>query len=140
MESKMCGHQTDNIACAECMEHRQSRIIARNLMMGPPDNLFPNTHHIKCDEVYFAAVVNDTKKFEYRRNDRNYRVGDFLRLYEWTEEKGFSGRYVKAEVTYILLVSTVELQEHVIMSIQAIEKSTCNWTEYTYKLNQPKDE
>lgn len=39
-------------------------------------------HHIKCETAYFQAVERGTKKFELRKNDRDYKVGDMFYLVE----------------------------------------------------------
>jgi len=41
-------------------------------------------HHIlKCWPGPFAAVLDGSKRFEYRVDDRGYRVGDILHLREY---------------------------------------------------------
>lgn len=35
-------------------------------------------HRLKLDEKYFAAIHSGAKKAEFRRADRDYRVGDYL--------------------------------------------------------------
>ena len=37
-------------------------------------------HELKISPEYYDAVVNGIKPFEIRKNDRNYSVGDALRL------------------------------------------------------------
>lgn len=41
------------------------------------------THPLKVEPPYFGAVVDGTKPFEVRRNDRGFQRGDFLLLHEW---------------------------------------------------------
>ncbi|WP_145033769.1 DUF3850 domain-containing protein, partial [Micrococcus luteus] len=41
----------------------------------------------------------DVKKFEIRKNDRFYMVGDTLVLHEWMDE--FTGRKLEAQIIYI---------------------------------------
>lgn len=57
-------------------------------------------HELKTLPEYFEAVRNGTKTFEYRCNDRDYKVGDTLILKEWNEE--YTGRKITCEVCYIL--------------------------------------
>lgn len=60
------------------------------------------THFIKIAPVYFAKVVDKSKRCEIRNNDRKYKVGDLVVLMEYDEEKDiFSGRTVTVEITYI---------------------------------------
>lgn len=61
------------------------------------------THSLKTWPEYFEAILCGRKRFELRKNDRNYRVGDTLLLKEWDpNKKAFSGLWVRGVVTYIL--------------------------------------
>ncbi|HQR18034.1 MAG TPA: ASCH/PUA domain-containing protein [Gemmatimonadales bacterium] len=67
------------------------------------------THDLKTWPVYFAAILDGSKTFEARKDDRNYAVGDTLRLREWDPPAlahGWTGEYTGREVikrvTYIL--------------------------------------
>lgn len=44
------------------------------------------THCIKIWPVYFSAVGDFTMRYQLRKNDRNYEVGDRLILQEWDPE------------------------------------------------------
>lgn len=60
-------------------------------------------HDLKTWKPYFMAVLYRWKKFEVRANDRNFKVGDLLRLKEWDQMTGnYTGREVVKEVEYIL--------------------------------------
>lgn len=60
------------------------------------------THELKCWPEYFEAVSIGLKKFEYRKNDRNYRVGDFIKLREYNpSSKNYSGRELLKQISYI---------------------------------------
>jgi len=77
-------------------------------------------HELKIWTEYFEGVVTGVKKFEYRLNDRDYRVGDILYLREYIKEAEiYSGREIKVLVTYILKVEN----NYVIMSINKIENT-----------------
>ena len=39
-------------------------------------------HHIKCETTFFQDVVNGNKRFEIRKNDRNYKMYDRVYLKE----------------------------------------------------------
>ncbi|MEC0390714.1 DUF3850 domain-containing protein [Bacillus subtilis] len=56
-------------------------------------------HHLKIYPEYYEAVINDLKKFEIRKNDRFFMVGDTLILHEWRDE--FTGRKLEAQIIYI---------------------------------------
>lgn len=40
-------------------------------------------HELKIWRTYFEETVNGHKRFEYRRDDRGFRVGDILKLKEF---------------------------------------------------------
>ena len=58
-------------------------------------------HQIKCWPEYFKAIVDGTKNFEVRNNDRDYQVGDRLYLAEWEDDK-YTGMVVTKPITYVL--------------------------------------
>ena len=60
-------------------------------------------HELKTWPVYFEALWDERKRFEIRKNDRDYREGDELLLREYDPERGeYSGREIEAKVTYVL--------------------------------------
>lgn len=66
------------------------------------------THELKTVPPYFQEVLDGKKPFEIRKNDRDFKVGDTLRLREYrpvdslSVETGYTGRELDAEVTYVL--------------------------------------
>ncbi len=60
-------------------------------------------HELKIDPIFFEAVLDETKTFEIRKNDRPFAVGDFLALNELDDTRSKqTGRCCLVEVTYIL--------------------------------------
>lgn len=60
-------------------------------------------HDLKIWPCYFQAIIDGRKTFERRDSkDRDFKVGDTLRLREWSKESGYSGQMVDVIVTYIL--------------------------------------
>ncbi len=59
-------------------------------------------HELKILPEFFVPVWNGTKTFELRDDDRDFNVGDWLDLNEWTEDGGYTGRHVKVRVVYKL--------------------------------------
>lgn len=58
------------------------------------------THELKTWPDAFEAIWDGRKKAEFRKNDRDFAVGDILVLMEWDPETGISsGRQVRARVT-----------------------------------------
>lgn len=85
-------------------------------------------HELKTDPEVFDFVVNGIKRFEIRKNDRNYQTGDvlILRKTEFTGEEMRNGKplvYISpplyVNVTYILYGPIYGLIDGwVIMTIQ----------------------
>lgn len=57
-------------------------------------------HELKILPEYFYAVRCGDKRFEIRKNDRNFHTGDILRLKEWDGEK-YTGEEIDALVRWI---------------------------------------
>ena len=76
-------------------------------------------HELKIAPNYFEKVVSKEKSFEVRYNDRNFRVGDILKLMEYTEGS-YTGRSVYTEVTYILQDFKGLQPNYVVLSIELI--------------------
>ena len=63
---------------------------------------FPVTHDLKVLPEYFEALVRGQKKAEVRRNDRDFQIGDVLRLMEYdAEAQQLTGRYYECSISYI---------------------------------------
>jgi hypothetical protein len=59
-------------------------------------------HEIKVYPRFFAALVDGSKPFEVRKNDRGYKVGDECMCREFHPVKGYSGQSLLMRVTYVL--------------------------------------
>lgn len=59
-------------------------------------------HYLKVLPEYFEQLMADTKTFEVRKNDRNYKVDDELTLQEWVPETGYTGKEIRRSIAYIL--------------------------------------
>lgn len=64
-------------------------------------------HELKELPLYFDAVRAGKKSFELRKADRDFRVGDYLALNEWTEKDGYTGRSILAKITYALYIDQI---------------------------------
>lgn len=61
------------------------------------------THELKTVNPYFQQVWDGDKTFELRKNDRDFKVNEWLKLKEYDKESDtYSGREVACLVTHIL--------------------------------------
>lgn len=63
----------------------------------------PAMHELKCWPKFFEAIAQGRKRHDLRRSvDRNFRVGDLLRLQEFDPDRGnYTGRTQLVRVTYV---------------------------------------
>ncbi len=60
-------------------------------------------HDLKCWPEFYEPVLDGSKPFEVRQFDRDFQVGDILRLNWWDPKvQVYSGRYMYKSITYIL--------------------------------------
>lgn len=59
------------------------------------------THELKILPEYFEEVVHGNKRFELRRFDRDYQIGDIVWLEEFDGEN-YTGKKIAVEIKYIL--------------------------------------
>ena len=79
------------------------------------------THTVKTLPEYYQAAASGIKKFELRKNDRDYHVADILVLKEWEPETGYTGRGSRAEITYIITESEFLAPGFAALGIEIIE-------------------
>lgn len=82
------------------------------------------THNLKTWPKYFQEIWDGKKKFEVRKNDRNFKVGDKLYLKEWDPGKEvYLSRMLICKVPYILNGGAFGIDNNtVIMSIELESK------------------
>lgn len=57
----------------------------------------------KIQPKYFIDILVYKKRFEIRKNDCDYQVGDFVKLLEYdATTKKYTGNYILVEITYVL--------------------------------------
>lgn len=77
------------------------------------------THELKTWPEYFQAVMDGTKTFEIRANDRDFKVGDILSLREWCPRReSFTGFRLERQVTY--LTDWDQKPGNVVMAIEPV--------------------
>ncbi len=60
-------------------------------------------HELKCHFEAFEAKALNLKNWEYRLNDRNYKIGDILIEKEYfPEQDKFTGREIEEQVIWML--------------------------------------
>jgi hypothetical protein len=62
------------------------------------------THELKTQPQFWQALVNGSRPFEVRRNDRKFSVGDMLILREWTPEHGYISAACEGEIRQVSYV------------------------------------
>lgn len=87
-------------------------------------------HELKTWPGPFQAVWVGDKRFEVRRNDRDFKVGDTLLLREWVlgdvrddPQDGYTGREILVEITYLTSGQWGLPDWLAVMSIRPIRKS-----------------
>lgn len=74
----------------------------QNEKLGEANARSPVIHEVKSWPEFFEANLDGRKTFDLRRStDRDYRVGDFLRMKEFDPTRGYTGREFEVEITYI---------------------------------------
>ncbi len=60
-------------------------------------------HELKCWSIFFEGVMDRTKNFELRKNDRNFKVGDTIVLMEFEPiEERYTGKIGSRKVKSII--------------------------------------
>lgn len=83
-----------------------------------------DTHHLKTWPEPFQDVWDRRKHYEVRVFDRNYKVGDMVRLFEFNPDaRTFTGRYCRGEIRYITKPGTFGLPANVgVFTVEVFEK------------------
>ena len=79
----------------------------------------PKIHELKIAPEYFEKVISKEKTFKFRYNDRNYQVGDILKLKEYYNQK-YTDQSISVKITYILENFEGLKENFVVLSIEHI--------------------
>ena len=74
-------------------------------------------HYLKTVSPFFMDIYDEKKTFEVRRNDRNFQIGDVLHLQEFIPPETYTGREIRADITYILDDERFCKEGYVVMGI-----------------------
>lgn len=58
-------------------------------------------HELKIEQRFYEDIANGIKKFELRKDDRDFKIGDTLCLREY-QNSAYSGRMIFKKIEYIL--------------------------------------
>ena len=60
-------------------------------------------HTLKILPKWYEAITSGNKRFEVRKNNRNFQVGDLVCLQEWSDlYGGYTGSECVVKIKYIL--------------------------------------
>lgn len=74
-------------------------------------------HQLKIMPEYFRAVQRKQKRFEIRKNDRDYKIGDSLLLQEYSGDR-YTGNEIGAVITY--MTDYAQRKGYVVMGIEVV--------------------
>lgn len=80
-------------------------------------------HELKIKSLYFNDILQGVKNFELRKDDRDFKVGDYLILQEFDEN--YTGRSILVEIIYKLNGGKYGLQEgYCILGFKPVQGNT----------------
>ena len=93
LEAPVAGFDKENNICELC----------KPLDEMPKERTDHKIHELKTWPEYYRLMDKRLKSFEVRKSDRDFKIGDFLYLREWSPEtKEYSGEGIVVFVSYIL--------------------------------------
>ena len=76
------------------------------------------THELKTINPYFEMVWNGNKKFELRKNDRDFQKGDALVLKEYIPvENRYTGRTIWCMITCVITYTDAMQKDYVALGL-----------------------
>ena len=80
-------------------------------------------HELKTWPKYYRLALDGSKRFECRKNDRDYWPGDMLWLKEYCPvDEAYTGRWLFARVTLVLDDCPGLLPGYVLMAIKRVRR------------------
>jgi len=101
------------------LEEKEEEEHIKTLSKGAPKRE-PMTHDVKLSANWWTDIVSGLKKFELRKNDRDYRVNDKILMNEYKDGEP-TGRSILADITYMLEDYTGLTEGYAILGIELIE-------------------
>jgi hypothetical protein len=90
-------------------------------------------HQLKINRKSYNEIQDHRKYYEIRINDRNYKEGDWLILYDYDKITGYSGRVTAVEVISVTQSILLPSMDWVIMSIGLPEEAADEYNEIALK-------
>ncbi len=78
------------------------------------------THRLKTADKFYEAVRTGKKKFEIRKNDRDFQVGDLVVLEEIDKQGRFTRRSLSRRICY--MTSFHQQAGYVVMGLCGLRK------------------
>lgn len=83
-------------------------------------------HDLKILPQYFKEVVSGEKKFEIRKDDRNFSVGDIIDLREF-DNNHYTGNIYSVKITYKFDGGSYGIEDgYCVLSIEPIQNGAIN--------------
>ena len=99
-------------------------------------------HELKCWPAVFQAMLDGTKGFEYRKNDRDFKCGDTLYQREWNPEtQEYTGREMhQGPIPYIVYGGRFGIPDgYCIMQTQSLASKTAEVEALNEKVGRMQD-
>lgn len=74
-------------------------------------------HELKCKPEYFRTLSTQSRNYDIRKADRDYRVTDSLYIREYAPVMGYTGRHIYRRITHILKESPGLDKNYIILSL-----------------------
>lgn len=85
------------------LEQYREEYPSAKVVLDESDDNQRSTHELKLKSSYYNTSLINAKTFEIRKNDRNFKVGDVLKLVEVSSEtQEITGKFHCKQITYIL--------------------------------------
>ena len=79
-------------------------------------------HNLKCWPGFFQAMLDGLKTFDYRKNDRNFQVGDTTVQKEYDPlGRAFTGRLLQGDIKFIVTEAPGLPKGYCVMQLENIK-------------------
>ena len=84
-------------------------------------------HVLKTWPEVFGAMLREAKRFEYRKNDRDFKIDDVLELREYEPDTcTYTGEVIHRKIQYIVYGGVFGIPEdYCIMDVRPATKAEC---------------